>query len=120
VGGWQNSLDTPALGTQLCHTKFFLRRDSGGFVLASPRRPGLNPRQFDLGFVVYIVDLGQVFLPVLLLFPVSIIRATLPAHYLICHRRSIIVAFDSIVKQHTLIFFFFFSYVYWTVYHLDS
>lgn len=76
-------------------------------MLASPRRPGLNPRRIDLGFVVNIVELGHVFLTVLLLLPVSIIPATLPAHYFICHRRSIIIAFDSIVKQHTknLIFF---------------
>jgi hypothetical protein len=73
-------------------------RDSGGFLLASPRRPGLNPRRIDVGFVVDIVELGQGFLPVFLLFPVSIIQATLLARYFICHGRSIIVAFDNMIN----------------------
>jgi hypothetical protein len=55
--------------------------------------------------VVDIVDLEQVLLPVLLLFLVSINRATLHAHYFSCYRRSIIVAFDSIVNLPTKSYF---------------
>ena len=66
----------------------------------------MNPRRIDLGFVVDIVELEQVFVPVFLLFPVSFIRTTLHAHYFICHRRSVIVAFDSLVQLHTKNLFF--------------
>jgi hypothetical protein len=74
--------------------------------MASQRKPGLNPGRIDVGFVVDIVELGQVYLPVLQLFPVIIIQATLLAGYFIRHRRGIIVAFDSMIKQHTKYLFF--------------
>lgn len=80
------------------------------FLAGVSAEPGLNPTLIDLGFVVDIVEMGQVFLAVLLLFPVSIIRATVHARYYICHRQNIIIAFDSIVKQHTKNLFFFVYY----------
>jgi hypothetical protein len=52
-----------------------------------------------VGFVVGDVELGQVFLAVLLFYPGSIIRTTSYARYFICRRHCIILTFDSIVKQ---------------------
>jgi hypothetical protein len=43
----------------------------------SPRRPGFAPGSIHVGFVVDKVGLGQVFLRVLLFFPVSIIPPSL-------------------------------------------
>ena len=46
----------------------------------SPNRPGLDPRQVDVGFVVNKLELGQVFLPVHRSSPVSIIPPMFHTH----------------------------------------
>lgn len=46
----------------------------------SPRRPGLEPGPVLVDFVGDIVVLGQVFLPVLRLFPVNIVVPLLLTH----------------------------------------
>jgi hypothetical protein len=47
----------------------------------SPRRPGFAPRSIHVGFIVDIVSLGQVFLRVIRVFPVSIIPPSLSSSY---------------------------------------
>jgi hypothetical protein len=108
VDGCQRSLDTPGLRTQLCHTNFSLWRDSGGILLASPRRPGLNPRCSSVGFVVDIVELGQDFSPSTSVLP-SQCHPNNDKFSLLHHRRSIIVTFDNIVKNTLKIYFTLFT-----------
>ena len=50
----------------------------------SPQRAGFNHRLIRMGFVAYEVALGQVYLPVLLLSPVSIIPPLLHTRSFIC------------------------------------
>lgn len=52
-------------------------------------RPGFNPSQVHVGFVVEKVALGQVFLQALQFSPVSINPSVLHAYSLICHQLTV-------------------------------
>jgi hypothetical protein len=52
----------------------------GSFAILSPQRPGSNPRPVSVRFVVDNMALEQVFLQVLLFYPVSIIPPLLHTH----------------------------------------
>jgi hypothetical protein len=68
----------------------------------SPQRLGFNLRPVHVGFVMKNVALVQVCLSELRFSPVSIIPPLLHIHVsLVYHRRYIILATDSIVKQNT-------------------
>jgi hypothetical protein len=73
-------------------------RPAAGF---SRLRPEFNGRPVYVGYVVDRVTLGQIFLRLRRLSPVSIISPTKVPYSFIYHRHYIISATDSVVKQHT-------------------
>jgi hypothetical protein len=70
----------------------------------SPQRAGFNHRLVRMGFVAYEVALGQVYLPVLLLPPVSIIPPLLHTLSFICDQCCVKLAlFNNTVNGHIFI-----------------
>ena len=63
----------------------------------TPRRSGFGSMPILVGFLVDKVELGQVPVSVLRFF-VSVIPSTIRTHSFTCHRRSLILVNDSVVK----------------------